>query len=99
MIVAPPPLPVGNVTLNVVPLPFVNVIVVPLTLAVVNAKLADVNRDEVAEFNEFILTCCDADEAFKLEIDTNADALNVSKFCVSINKLAVVVFKLLIDTC
>jgi hypothetical protein len=37
-----------------------------------------------------MLICCDAELAFKLEIDTNADALNNSKFCVSTKILAVV---------
>ena len=42
-------------------------------------------------FNASILICWDADDWFRFVIETNADALNNSKFCVSINKLAVVV--------
>jgi hypothetical protein len=56
-----PPLPVGNITLNVDASPLVNVIVVPLTLAVTNAKLADVNRDEVDASNPSNLLSTDVE--------------------------------------
>jgi hypothetical protein len=63
---------------NVLPSPFVNVSVCEANDAVVNPKLADVNKLAVAEFKfvidelalalfafkAFILICCEADEAF-----------------------------------
>ena len=53
------PLASGITTPNVVPFPFVNVRVLPLNEAVVNPKLADANKEDVAEFK--LLT-----EVFKL---------------------------------
>jgi hypothetical protein len=57
----------------------VNVIVVPLTLAVTNedAVIADVAYDDVAAFNEFILICCEAELAFSCVIELLVDEVNV----------------------
>ena len=53
----------GKVKLNVLPLPFVNVINWPEILAVVNPKLAEVNKDDVAEFKFVIDVLTDAEFA------------------------------------
>ena len=100
------PLTSGIFTPNVVPLPFVNVkFLVPVSNdAVTNAKLADVNKDEVAVFRLLTDVFNDAVVLFKLLIDTNAEALNVFKLFIEVTILAVDcdavnVFKALILIC
>jgi len=89
-------LPVLTIILNVVLLPFVKVIVLRFTEAVVNPKLAEVNKLAVAVFNEDVtlanvvsFVSCEEVKLFKLLIDTNADALNVFKLVIDVTNDAV----------
>jgi ABC-type transporter Mla subunit MlaD len=74
--------PVATVTLNVVPLPFVNVTIFPLAEAVIKAFEAEVADDAVNEFIEAVNDFIDAVNALIEELNALNDAV-VTKLPVS----------------